>query len=372
MINHGVAAGASIEHPHAQIVALDLVPPAGRAGGRTVRGRGSPTWSSPTSTGLGTAFASSTGRSRPGVLRPGSAPYELRLALPLPGSRFDEAGDGDMRALAGRDPFGTGAPRRRHGRRAVQPVVHTAPPGARRVVSLVRRGPGPAGDRRRVRAGHRHPREHRPARARGNGAAHRPAAKRPSYRPTNFALPGPCSRKLRTPVSASSVPNTSAERLGLEVEPVVEAAVEAAVDDDLRHAHGDDRPRRTTPPTPTQRPRARRRGRPRSTSPMARASSALTCRPLQMSSFARARPDEPWQSLCRPSPGITPSSVSGCPDAQLSAAMRRSHASASSRPPPSATPLIAAMTGRGSLPRAPYSSPKPRADGAPRSGLRTR
>ena len=28
VINHGVAAGASIEHPHAQIVALDLVPPA--------------------------------------------------------------------------------------------------------------------------------------------------------------------------------------------------------------------------------------------------------------------------------------------------------------------------------------------------------
>src|SRR5207244_4290487 len=28
VINHGRAAGASIEHPHAQIVALDLVPPA--------------------------------------------------------------------------------------------------------------------------------------------------------------------------------------------------------------------------------------------------------------------------------------------------------------------------------------------------------
>ena len=38
-------------------------------------------------------------------------------------------------------------------------------------------------------------------------------------RPTNLALPGPCSRNDATPIRASSVPNTSHEQLGLEVEP---------------------------------------------------------------------------------------------------------------------------------------------------------
>ena len=44
-----------------------------------------------------------------------------------------------------------------------------------------------------------------------------------------------------------------------------------------------------------------------------------------------------------PAPGITPSRISGCPTVPSSARYRRSAARASSNPPPSANPLIAAI-----------------------------
>ena len=48
-----------------------------------------------------------------------------------------------------------------------------------------------------------------------------------------------------------------------------------------------------------------------------------------------------------PAPGMIPSVVSGSPTFTCAAATRRSHTSASSRPPPNATPLSAAITGFG-------------------------
>ncbi len=48
-----------------------------------------------------------------------------------------------------------------------------------------------------------------------------------------------------------------------------------------------------------------------------------------------------------PKPGMSPRFISGCPKRAFSLAMIRSHASASSRPPPSAKPLTAAITGIG-------------------------
>ena len=96
-VNHGRAAGASIEHPHAQIVALDAVPPAvdemterfdhrpRRAGARrrppqrTRRGR----------------------RARAGVGPPVSwSPYGMRVAHRSTRARFDEATDAEIAVVA--------------------------------------------------------------------------------------------------------------------------------------------------------------------------------------------------------------------------------------------------------------------------------
>ena len=49
-----------------------------------------------------------------------------------------------------------------------------------------------------------------------------------------------------------------------------------------------------------------------------------------------------------PAPGMMPSPTSGKPTFAVETATRRSHASASSHPPPSACPLIAAIVGNGS------------------------
>jgi UDPglucose--hexose-1-phosphate uridylyltransferase len=90
-VNQGKPAGASIEHPHAQLVALDLVPP--RVQIRLDR------------------FAPATFRNDQehrvfdGAVvvwcpRASPSPFSMRLALADGGSRFDEATDDEMRAAA--------------------------------------------------------------------------------------------------------------------------------------------------------------------------------------------------------------------------------------------------------------------------------
>ena len=89
-VNQGKAAGASIEHPHAQLVALDLVPP--RVQVRLDR------FSAATFTN------DQEHRVVDGVLvvwcpRASATPFSVRLTLADGGARFDEAADGDMRAV---------------------------------------------------------------------------------------------------------------------------------------------------------------------------------------------------------------------------------------------------------------------------------
>ncbi len=62
--------------------------------------------------------------------RAGSAPYELRLALRSPGSRFDEAGDGDVRLLADATRSVLARLGAATGDAPYNLVVHTGPPGA--------------------------------------------------------------------------------------------------------------------------------------------------------------------------------------------------------------------------------------------------
>jgi UDPglucose--hexose-1-phosphate uridylyltransferase len=130
VINHGRAAGASIEHPHAQIVALDLVPPAVAEAVERFEDAGHDLVIADVDR-AGDALSLLDGPVVGWCPPAGGAPYELRLALRSPGSRFDEAGDGDMHPLADatRSVLAhLGAATRDA---PYNLVVHTAPPGGR-------------------------------------------------------------------------------------------------------------------------------------------------------------------------------------------------------------------------------------------------
>jgi UDPglucose--hexose-1-phosphate uridylyltransferase len=99
LLNHGRASGASIEHPHAQLIALAFTPPevdkllarfddagrdvvadeiaAARGGPGLVRDADAVTWCSP------------------GAI----SPFRTRIAVPAAGARFDRAADGEVRAV---------------------------------------------------------------------------------------------------------------------------------------------------------------------------------------------------------------------------------------------------------------------------------
>ena len=91
------------------------------------------------------------------------------------------------------------------------------------------------------------------------------------------------------------------------------------------------------------------------TSPIASASSALTRRPRMMMSFARPSPTSRASRCVPPEPGIIPIVASGSAICMSSAAMRKSQASASSRPTPKTYPSqlrdhgLRAALGRGDV-----------------------
>jgi len=84
-----------------------------------------------------------------------------------------------------------------------------------------------------------------------------------------------------------------------------------------------------------------------STSPSLRAFDARTDLPARMMSSACAMPMSAGSRCVPPAPGMRPSCTSGWPSWVFlsSVAMRYVHASASSSPPPSAGPWMAAITG---------------------------
>jgi UDPglucose--hexose-1-phosphate uridylyltransferase len=90
-VNQGKAAGASIEHPHAQLVALDLVPP--RAQVRLDR-------FAPAAFTTDQEHRVVDGAVVVWCPRASPTPFTVRLALADGGSRFDEAADDDARAVA--------------------------------------------------------------------------------------------------------------------------------------------------------------------------------------------------------------------------------------------------------------------------------
>src|SRR5512135_3075618 len=81
------------------------------------------------------------------------------------------------------------------------------------------------------------------------------------------------------------------------------------------------------------------------TRPISYARCAEIISPVRTSSFARFRPIRRGKRCVPPYPGMIPRFTSGWPNRAVSAAISRSHAIATSHPPPSANPLITPMTG---------------------------
>ena len=77
---------------------------------------------------------------------------------------------------------------------------------------------------------------------------------------------------------------------------------------------------------------------------MARASSALTTRPVNVSSAARWAPTTRRRNQPPPSPAMRPRLMKVSPNCALTEPMRMSHMLARSKPAPIAGPLTAAIT----------------------------
>jgi len=91
-VNHGKASGASIEHPHAQVVALDFVPP------RVARRMERFTTDAFTADREHVIFDNHAIAWCP---RAPTTPYAARVSLPDASARFDEATDAQVGVLAG-------------------------------------------------------------------------------------------------------------------------------------------------------------------------------------------------------------------------------------------------------------------------------
>lgn len=128
LVNHGKAAGASIAHPHAQLLALDLVPPAvavaaerfGTSGTDLVLADQTEALDAGTGVIVGTEV-------RAWCPTAAASPFETRIAVLDAGARFDRATDGEvlgvaivLRDLLAAMAHALAAP-------AYNVVVHTAP-----------------------------------------------------------------------------------------------------------------------------------------------------------------------------------------------------------------------------------------------------
>ena len=165
--------------------------------------------------------------------------------------------------------------------------------------------------------------------------------------------PGRASRRTtRAPSSMSSVAKIRSEASSSAARPASRSVVGRQVDQALGLAHGEraargdllaDGPSRARRPRRPARPRGRgRSARPRRRSGPGRSGSAPWPGPSPTTRGSRCVP---------PAPGVTARRTSGRPSLARSEAIRRSQHSASSSPPPSALPSIAAIVGIGSSAR---------------------
>jgi UDPglucose--hexose-1-phosphate uridylyltransferase len=129
VVNHGAAAGASLDHPHAQVVALDFVPPAVVDAVERLDAAGDDLVAAAAAAAPARGLAVIEGPAPVWCPEAGTGPYELRAAHRSTRARFDEATDAEIgvvaratsEALARLDAVLDDPP--------YNLVVHTAPPG---------------------------------------------------------------------------------------------------------------------------------------------------------------------------------------------------------------------------------------------------
>jgi UDPglucose--hexose-1-phosphate uridylyltransferase len=130
-VNHGKPAGASIEHPHAQLVALDFVPPAVNDDLARFDRSGRDLVADSLSTARGSDFAVIDGPA-PAWCTPGaSEPFEVLVAHRSTRARFDEATDAEIAVVARSVHDVLGRLSTLLGDPAYNLVIQTAPPAAR-------------------------------------------------------------------------------------------------------------------------------------------------------------------------------------------------------------------------------------------------
>jgi UDPglucose--hexose-1-phosphate uridylyltransferase len=101
LINHGRAAGASIAHPHAQLVALDFVPPAVSVATERFAAAASDLVLADLADALDRGQGVVIGDEVSAWCPTGSAsPFEVRIAARGAGARFDEASDAHLLGVA--------------------------------------------------------------------------------------------------------------------------------------------------------------------------------------------------------------------------------------------------------------------------------
>ncbi len=127
ILNHLRGAGASIAHPHAQIFALDLVPPGVAAETARVRHAAR---DPVTADAADDALAIERGEVVVWCPHASSAPYLMRVAHTAAGARFDEADDEMVAITATTLRDALARLREVLGDPPYNLVVHTAPPGA--------------------------------------------------------------------------------------------------------------------------------------------------------------------------------------------------------------------------------------------------
>ena len=101
LVNHGRAAGASIAHPHAQVLAIELVPPAVRdALERFAVARTDVVTVNFEATATQGGRVLDTGEAWAWCPWAASSPYETRITAPDAGPRFEDTPDGALAAVA--------------------------------------------------------------------------------------------------------------------------------------------------------------------------------------------------------------------------------------------------------------------------------
>jgi len=129
VVNHGPPAGASLDHPHAQVVALDFVPPVVTDAIERLDTAGTDLVAAAAASAPDRGLAVVEGPAPAWCPEAASGPYELRVAHRSTRARFDEATDAEVAVVARATRGALARLDSVLDDPAYNLVVHTAPPG---------------------------------------------------------------------------------------------------------------------------------------------------------------------------------------------------------------------------------------------------